>query len=180
MGQEPKIEIPPEDLPRADPEPAPARRWKAARPGDLHAPSEVPWGGQFGTPGPDAGYALRLAAQADYALDDDETRGSVESVLVLIMGARASLFGKAPSADDLGFALMLLGLDADREIPESTTGQLAAARRYWAPRVAHSPADGRELSARLNMELLRLSHDELRHQLALGEVPLAPPGHRQT
>ncbi|MDH3607192.1 MAG: hypothetical protein OER12_09355 [Acidimicrobiia bacterium] len=174
MGQEPSLEIPQEDRPRAVATPAPARRWSASRPGDLHAPSDVPWGGPFGTPGPDTGYGLKLAAGATLNLAEDERRHPVERVLVLIIGARASLFGKAPSADDLGFAVMLLGLDTSREIPEAATTQLAAARRYWAPRVAHSTADARRLSARLTPDLLALSPDDLRHRLALGEVPLAP------
>ena len=174
MGQEPTIEIPEADRPRSVPTPAPARRWAPSRPGDLHAPSEVPWGGPFGTPGPDTGYALKMAADAEYQLDEGERRHAVDAVLLLIMGARASLFGKAPSSDDLGFALMLLGLDAAKEIPESTTAALAAARRHWAPRVAHSTAAARALAAKLSPELLRLSPDELRHRLALGEVPLAP------
>lgn len=173
MGQEPKIEIPPEDLPRPVPEPAAARRWTASRPGDMHTPAEVPWGGPFGTPGPDTGYALKLAAAADFALDDNERRHSVETLLVLIMGARASLLGKAPSADDLGFALMLLGLDAGREIPDAANTQLASARRHWAPLVAHSGGAARALAAKLTPSLLRMSQDDLRHRLALGEVPLA-------
>jgi hypothetical protein len=173
MGQEPKIEILLEDRPIA--EPGPARRWTASRPGDLHTPAEVPWGAGFGTPGPDTGYALKLASQADIELEPDEDRHNVESVLILIMSARASLFGKAPSADDLAFALLLVGLDADvGPVPAAGVTALTANRRYWAPRVAHGSAQARRLVSRLSPELLRLSVADLRHQLALGEVPLTP------
>lgn len=174
MGQEPNIEIPFEDLPRATAGPAPARRWKAARPGDLHAPDDVPWGGGFGTPGPDTGYALKLAAGASYQLEADESRANVQSVLLLIMGARASRFGKAPSRDDLAWSLMLLGLDQQEEIPQATMTRLVESRKHWAPRVANSHAAARRLSALLTPELFALSLDDLRHQLALGEAPLAP------
>lgn len=174
MGQEPKIEIPLEDLPRSEPTPAPARRWSANRPGDLHRPEEVPWGGSFGTPGPDTGYALKLAGDADFQLDEDEHRHAVEELILVIMGARASLFGKAPSIDDLSFALMLLGLNRSSEIPEATMTRLSDARRFWAPRVAHSHTEARTVAAKLTPALLSLSHDELRHRLALGEVPLVP------
>ncbi len=174
MGQEPRYEIPLGDRPRASAEPAPARRWKASRPGDLHAPSEVPWGGAFGTPGPDTGFALKLAANAAYELDADESRHNVESMLLLIMGARASRFGKAPSADDLSFGLMLLGLDSREEIPEAVMARLAESRRHWAPRVAHNKSAGRALAARLTPELLSRSLEDLRHRVSLGEVPLSP------
>ena len=174
MGQEPTIEIPLEDLPRPTAEPAPARRWKPSRPGDLLAPADVPWGGAFGTPGPGTGYALKLASGASYELEAGESRANVESVLLLIMSARASWFGKAPSSDDLAWSLMVLGLDRQEEIPQAVMARLAESRRYWAPRVAHSNAAARRLSARLAPELFARSVVDLRHQLALGEVPLSP------
>ncbi len=174
MGQEPRIEIADEDRPRAVPEPAQARRCSASRPGDLHAPSDVPWGGGFHTPGPDTGYAYKLAAGAEYAIDESENRGNVEAMLVLIMSARASLFGKAPSSDDLDYALVLAGLGGREGLPDSVLTQLADRRRYWAPRVVHNKSEARALVGRLDQDMLRLSVEELRHRLALGEVSLAP------
>jgi hypothetical protein len=174
MGQEPQFEIPLDDLPRATLGPAPARRWKASRPGDLHTPGDVPWGGAFGTPGPDTGYALKLASDASYELEAGESRTNVESVLLLIMGARASWFGKAPSSDDLAWSLMVLGLDRQEEIPQAVMARLTENRQYWAPQVANSKAAARRLSARFTPELFAWSLAELRHHLALGEVPLAP------
>jgi len=172
MGQEPKIEITATDAPRAETGPAPARRWKASRPGDLHSPQDVPWGGGFGTPGPDTGYALKLAGESDYQLDEGESRHNVDAVLVVIMSARASLTGKAPSADDLSFALLMLGLDPREEVPDAVTSQLVAGRKRWAPRVAHSKATARELVGHLPAQMLELTPADLRHRLALGEVPL--------
>jgi hypothetical protein len=172
MGQEPNIEISFEGLPGA--EPAPARRWTASRPGDLHTPGDVPWGAGFGTPGPDTGYALKLAGQAAFELEPGEDRHNVESVLVLIMSARASLFGKAPSTDDLSFALLLVGLGSEDPVPEAGITALAANRKYWAPRVSHGSAAARRLVSKLSPELLRMSVSDLRHRLALGEVPLTP------
>lgn len=174
MGQEPRIEITDDDRPRAVPEPAPARRWSASRPGDIHAPSDVPWGGGFHTPGPDTGYAHKLAARADLTIDADESRGNVEDMVVLVMSARASLFGKAPSADDLEYALLLAGLGGREGLPEAVLDQLADRRRHWAPRVANSKAQARALVGRLDRDELRLSVEDLRHRLALGEVSLAP------
>ena len=175
MGQEPKIEIPPEDLPRAVPEPAPARRWKATRPGDLHRPEDVPWGGAFGTPGPDTGYALKLTSGAEFELGEGESRSNVEQILLVIMGARASLFGKAPSADDLSFPLLLLGLDDREEVPVSARSRRAESRRYWARRVPHSNAADAAFGSMLTPTLLSQSTADLRHRLSLGEMPLAAP-----
>ncbi len=172
MGQEPRIEISRQDLPKT--EPAPARRWTASRPGDLHGPADVPWGAGFGTPGPDTGYARKLATQAEYPLNEGENRHNVESLLVLIMGARASSFGKAPSADDLAYALLLVGLGSDDPVPDAILSRLGADRKYWAPRVSHGSASARRLVSRLSPELLAMSVEDLRHRLALGEVPLTP------
>lgn len=172
MGQEPNIETPLSYVPVAAP--GPARRWTASRPGDLPTPEDVPWGAGFGTPGPDTGYALKLASQADLDLEPGEDRGKVESLLILIMGARASLFGKAPSADDLAFARLLVGLGSHADVPEAGVKALAANRKHWAPRVSHGSAAARRLVTKLSPELLRLSVSDLRHQLALGEVPLTP------
>ncbi|MGI9648593.1 MAG: hypothetical protein ACR2OI_08760 [Acidimicrobiia bacterium] len=173
MGQEPKIDITAADAPRPQAGPAPARRWKAARPGDLHSPDDVPWGGGFGTPGPDTGYALKLAAGAEYELEEGESRHNVDATLAVVMSMRASSTGKAPSADDLSFALLLLGLDAREEVPDSVTSRLVAARKQWAPRAAHSNLAARQMSGLLPPELLALSPADLRHRLALGEVPLS-------
>ena len=60
MGQQPNMPLTMADLPRPEPHPGPARGWRAGRPGDPSSPADVPWGGAFGTPGPDTGYALRL------------------------------------------------------------------------------------------------------------------------
>ena len=174
MGQEPSVEIADDDRPRAVPEPAPARRWSASRPGDIHDPSQVPWGGGFHTPGPDTGYAHKLAADADLTIHADESRGNVEEMVVLIMSARASLFGKAPSPDDLDYALLLAGLGGREGLPEAVLDQLAERRRHWGPRVANSKSQARALVGGLDKENLRLSVEDLRHRLALGEVSLAP------
>lgn len=173
MGQEPSIDIAGADVPRAQAEPAPALRWTATRPGDLHSPTEVPWGGAFGTPGPNTGYALKLAAGADYELDEGESRQNVDATLVVIMSARASMTGKAPSVDDLSFALLMLGLDTREEVPDAVTLQLVADRKQWAPRAAHSKLAARDLAGHLTPDLLVLSPADLRHRLALGEVPLS-------
>lgn len=173
MGQQPKYEIGPEDRPRSVPGPAPPRRWKAARPGDLHRPEDVPSRSGFGNPGPDSGYALRLVAQADLPLDPDERRADVETTMMHLMVARASHHGKAPSKADLQFATMILGLASVDMVPATANASLATIRRHLAPRVAHSSAAARSMVGKLPPDLLGLDLDEVRHRLALGESPLA-------
>ncbi len=101
MGQQPNMPLSIEDLPRPEAHPAPARRWQAKRPGDLAGPAEVPWGGAFGTPGPDTGYALRLLA--DGAHGPEAVRA-----LAALAGARASRLGRAPVAADVEAAEIIL------------------------------------------------------------------------
>lgn len=101
MGQQPNMPLTIEDLPRPEARPAPPRRWRADRPGDLSSPREVPWGGAFGTPGPDTGYALRLLC--DSGEDLAEARP-----LATVMAARSSRLGRAPVAADIEAARILL------------------------------------------------------------------------
>ncbi len=109
MGQEPNIDIGPEDLPRATPEPGAPRRWSPRRPGDLGSPAEVPWGGVFGTPGPETGYAFRIVGRLDLP-GGEHHRRDVEAVLVAVMAARASAIGRSPTASDAAAAIDLLDL----------------------------------------------------------------------
>lgn len=172
MGQQPRIEPDPEDLPRTSLEPAPARRWRPNRPGDLAGPSEVPWGGAFGTPGPDTGYAMRLLSREELSLESGERRASVIAALAQLMAARASLFGRAPTPEDADVAALLLGLAGADEIPGQHRQELIASRRHWAPHVARSAAAARQMVAKVPKELLLLSAEDVRHRLALGENPL--------
>ncbi len=109
MGQEPNIHVGFEDLPRAVPEPAAPERWSPQRPGDFVSPDEVPWGGVFGTPGPDTGFAYKIVKNLDLP-GGAHRRSDIEAVLVAVMSARASSIGRAPTATDAPVAIDLLGL----------------------------------------------------------------------
>lgn len=110
MGQQPNIPLAVEDLPRATAHPGPARRWSPVRPGDLPRPEAVPWGGSFGTPGPDAGYSLRLV-RAAHLPGGDRDRRDVVAAVAAVVSARASAIGRAPVGADVDVAVRLLGLD---------------------------------------------------------------------
>ena len=81
------------------------RSWRADRPGDL--PNEpLPSGGGYGHQGPDQGYALNLAKRFIplLKLQPGESVNDVVAGCVTVALKRASLFGRAPLAEDLRVA----------------------------------------------------------------------------
>ena len=92
MGQQPNIELEIADLPRPTARPAPARRWSPSRPGEMNTPEDVPWGGAFGTTGPDTGYALSLVGQRDLVLAHGEHRANAEAAIAAVAGTARFAF----------------------------------------------------------------------------------------
>ncbi len=172
MGQQPNIELEIADLPRPTPAPAPARRWRPERPGELTSPHDVPWGGAYGTVGPDSGYALALVARRDLELSPGESRRNVDVAVAAVAGARASRFGRAPTRDDIDVALLVLGLDG-HGIPEDTVERLGATRRSSLAGLAHHPHKAREVVSRIPVDVLEATPAELRVRIAAGEAVLA-------
>jgi hypothetical protein len=152
MGQQPNVEIDPSDLPRPTSEPDPPNRWRPTRPGVIVAPQQMPWGGAFGTPGPDAGWALKLVRSADLP----ERTAGLELVLAAIMAARASLFGRAPVPEDLEVAKVLAGFG------EGLPADFPERRVRWVEATAHEPSPGRLAVSEIDPELLRLKPGQLR------------------
>jgi hypothetical protein len=160
VGQQPNLQLHLEDLPRPRPHPGPARRWSARRPGDPAGPEEVPWGGAFGTPGPDAGYALHLLAGRPLALAEGERRADAERLAAVLMAARASRLGRAPVAGDAEVAEMILGLH-----PGGPAAAAAERRRFAA-----DGAEGlRRLLEAVDADLLVASPTDVRRDSAAGE-----------
>jgi hypothetical protein len=168
MGQQPNIELEISDLPRPRPAPSPARRWRPQRPGELTTPDEVPWGGAFGTTGPDTGYALRLVRGRNLVLAPSENRHNAEVGIVALAGARASYFGRAPIARDVDVAIMILGLTAEG-IPSAMLESLARDRVKWLAGLGHDPAKARALVASVPIENLAAPLEDLRARMAAGE-----------
>jgi hypothetical protein len=153
VGQQPNIRLGIEDLPRPEAHPAAPRRWSPRRPGELGSPAEVPWGGAFGTPGPDAGYAMTVLASREIPAGPGEDRHDVAAALAALMAARASRFGRAPVAADADVAEILLGYRADG-LGEAIRERLAALRRRLLPGFAHAKHRGRDLVAAYDREVL--------------------------
>ncbi len=165
MGQQPNIQLSIEDLPRPVPHPDPARRWSPDRPAELEEPGDVPWGGRYGTPGPDTGYVFLLLAGRPYELAAGERRVDVEAALAALASARASLFGRAPVITDVRVAELLLGLDGDG-IPAETIAGLTADRPGWVQGLGHHFHEAGQLVAAVPRDVLAASPDEVRARLA--------------
>ncbi len=88
--------------------------WTASRPAELKVPA-VHRGRSVGTPGPDSGFALRLAKrfEHDLQLGEGESEHDVVLGVALVAAKRAALFGRAPSVYDVRFALDLWQFLAD-------------------------------------------------------------------
>lgn len=93
-------------------------RWVAGRPGDLPGPQ--PHGPRLGYPGPDQGYALKLAERfaGKLVLTPGESEEDALAGCVEVANKRASLFGRAPVIHDLTVALTIWGFlaEADPEL----------------------------------------------------------------
>ncbi len=129
--------------------------WTASRPADLRIPSRVR-GASVGTPGPDAGFALRLAKrfEHDLKLGPGEHEHDVIFGVALLAARRAALFGRAPCIYDVQHALALWRFQD--ELPESQR----EARRAAFSSVSHNYTSQRELVEAVSEDVLRLSPED--------------------
>lgn len=160
MAQQPNIELRDSDLPRPEAGPNPERRWKPDRPGDL-AGTGVPWGGAFGTPGPDAGYAIKLAAGRELILADHERRADANVAVAAVAAARASIAARGPTKVDIDAAIVILGYDTESEFGAARAAVIAGA--------AHHPQRIRRLVAGIPMDVIEDDAEDLRKRAAGGE-----------
>src|ERR1700735_4281223 len=88
--------------------------WTTNRPAELTTPTALR-GRSVGTPGPDAGFALRLARRFSHELKltSGEHEEDVQLGCALIGARRAALHGRAPSIYDVQLALALWGFLVD-------------------------------------------------------------------
>ena len=168
MGQQPNIELEMADLVRPVAHPSAPDRWSPARPGELSGPADVPWGGAFGTPGPDTGFVYRLLAESGYEAAEGERTSDVLAALAAVAAARASLVGRAPTTTDVKVAGLLLGFETDG-LPKAVIDGLVADRGAWFSDMAHKPARARTLVGAIDPEVLALGPDELWPRVAAGE-----------
>jgi len=146
--------------------------WTTSRPAELTTPTALR-GRSVGTPGPDAGFALRLAHRFahDLKLAEGETEHDVLLGCALIAARRAALFGRGPSIYDVQLALALWGF-----LVESPPDDLLAIRRRTFSSVSHDYVAQRALVDALPESSLRLTPAEAQAKLAAGENLVSTPG----
>ena len=146
------VPVPLSDQPRRALDLPPARHWMADRPGDLDRGQ--PLGPKLGRPGPDQGYALKLA---DLIRDRVKVAGGehVDDVLagaVVVALKRASLFGRAPVMHDVELALRLWGF-----LDDDPPADLVELRRHLFAGAAHHYWDQRAITDLVPEATLRLT-----------------------
>ncbi len=134
--------------------------WRPERPAELKGNAH-PTGAKLGTPGPDQGYALKLArhfaGRLNLAAGEHEEDAVAGCVAVAMK--RAALFGRAPVIYDLELAFTLWGFlgDAPADLIAARTPLFqAAAHHYW---------DQREIVDRVPEETLRLTPAQVRERV---------------
>lgn len=145
---------PSERLPVPDP-------WQADRPADLDEPRQ-PTGPGLGTPGPDQGYALKLARQFTDRIEvtDGVSREDAIAGCLGVALKRAALFGRAPVIYDLEHALTLWGFLG------GAPQDLVAERRALFSSASHHYWDQRNITGRVPDAALRLAPAQVRERLA--------------
>jgi hypothetical protein len=133
------------------------RSWTTSRPAELAVP-EVRGGRSVGTPGPDSGFALRLARRFEHELrlTEGESEHDVVVGVALVAAKRAALVGRAPSIFDVRCALNLWGF-LDDAPPE-----LVASRRAAFSALSHDYVAQRALVDSVDEDALRLGPEEAR------------------
>lgn len=138
--------------------------WSPDRPAEIKTPVRR-LGRRMGTPGPDQGFALRLARRFEgrLRLSEGESADDVLAGAALLASRRAGLYGRAPSVHDLVAALSMWGYLGD------APAELVAARRSAFRAAAHDYDVQRALVDGVPEPSLRLVPDEVERRVQAGE-----------
>ena len=135
--------------------------WTASRPAEARGPV-VRRGRTMGTPGPDSGFALRLAKrfEDELQLDEGESAHDVLLGVALVAAKRAALCGRAPCVYDVRFALESLGLPRRRDDAPGASGRGVPSGRPLFSGVSHDYVTQRALVDGVTEDALRRPPDE--------------------
>lgn len=142
---------------------APPAAWEPHRPGEFRPGGQAAARlGGFGIPGPDQGYALRLAERYRdrIVLDPDEHGEDVMAGAVAIALRRAALYGRAPVTSDLELALGLFGYLAAEGGPAAPR-DLVDFRRALFAGAGHDYWRQRSIADEVPESALRLTPDQV-------------------
>jgi hypothetical protein len=160
--------------------PAP-RRWKPDRPAEIRGGIH-PSGALMGTPGPDQGYALTLAARFSdrLVLTEGEKFDDAVAGCLGVALRRASLFDRAPVIHDweVAFAVWgFLGGAPDDLIACRRPLFQASAHDYWAQRAISDRVP--DTTLRLTPAQISARLDEWRSLIEVDPAPAAAGGGRR-
>ena len=133
------------------------RPWVQDRPAELRFPVR-PGGRTRGAPGPDQGYALRLARRFADRLRLRQGEAEEDAVVgtAMLASRRAALYGRAPTVYDVEAALALWGF-LDDDPPQG----LLEARRLAFSSAAHEYPVQRAVADRVPEAVLRLPASDI-------------------
>ncbi|MDQ4134199.1 MAG: hypothetical protein M3179_13605 [Actinomycetota bacterium] len=145
------VPVPLSDKPREPLAMPPNRRWMADRPADLQRGQ--PRGRHLGKPGPDQGYALKLAELMEprIVVAAGETIHDAKAGCGAVALRRASIFGRAPVIHDLELAFRLWGFF------EGAPADLAEYRRPLFSGASHHYLSQRHIADVVPEATLRLT-----------------------
>jgi len=134
--------------------------WTQSRPSELRG-TTAPSGASFGTPGPDQGFALKLAHRFVDRLTLGEGETSVDAIAgcTPVMMRRAASFGRAPAIYDATFAFTLWGFLG------GAPDDLVVARLPLFRSASHHYEAQRAIADAVRAETLRLGPDEVAARL---------------
>lgn len=125
--------------------------WKADRRAEICG--DAPGGRQMGRPGPNQGYALKLARQyhGKLKLNEGEHEHDVIAGCLGVALKRAASFGRAPVIHDLELAFSVFGFTVDKP-----TAELATFRRSLFEAAGHHYELQRAIADMVSDETVRL------------------------
>ena len=134
--------------------------WTQSRPSELRGTTQPP-GKQLGSPGPDQGFALKLARRFEerLVLAEGESDEDVIAGCTAVAMRRCAHFGRAPSVYDLTFAFTLWGFlgGAPKDLVQARGPLFRSAAHHYTARRAIADA--------VTEETLRLTPDAVEDRL---------------
>ena len=159
MSTPPHVRVEPADAPRVGDLPRfPGQRRPVKRYAEM---ATIPWKPRYGTPTPDAGYALRLAERFEPRLELTATERTDDALWAgsILAMQRAGRAGRGPIPADVEVGLTALGYlgGAPQEMAAWRARELAGIRSEYHLQ--------RRLAERVGYELLELTAPEIREHL---------------
>ncbi len=144
--------------------------WTQSRPSELRGTGQ-PSGARLGTPGPDQGYALKLARRFEdrLVLAEGESAEDAIAGCTAVATRRAALFGRAPVVHDLEHAFTLWGFVGD------APDDLVTARGPLFRSASHHYEAQRTIADAVPAATLRLTPDAVGRRLGEWQELLVLP-----